>query len=98
VFGGKRRFGRLSWLGAVVVMAAAIIEGSKRKFLYGWGYGTMSTIPCWMWFFVVTGSWGLGNPSLVFFGGRGIWNPCGRGREGVGGRRGGRHGGEGAGG
>jgi len=29
---------------AVVIMAA-IIVGSKREFLYRWGYGAVSTVP-----------------------------------------------------
>jgi len=40
------------------------------------------------------GAEGLGNPSLIFFGCRGIGSPYVEGREGVGGRRGGRHGDE----
>jgi len=62
---------------------AAIIGGSKRKIGYGLGYGRVSTMPFWMWFFVVSVARGLENQSLFFFGGRGIWNPNGKGQEGV---------------
>jgi len=43
---------QLVWLVVVVVMAAIIVR-SKRKLFYGWGYGVMSTIPCWMWFLLI---------------------------------------------
>ncbi len=33
---------------AVAVLAAAIIVGVKRKLFYGCGYGTMSTVACWI--------------------------------------------------
>jgi len=59
---------------AVAVMAA-IIAGSKRKLFYGWGYGAVSTVPSWRWFFRNTGAEGLGNPSLLFIGCRGIRSP-----------------------
>jgi len=32
----------------VAMLAAAIIVGVKRKFFYGCGYGTVSTVACWM--------------------------------------------------
>jgi len=40
---------------AAVVMAA-IIVGAERKLFYGWGYGAVSTVPFWRWFFVDTGT------------------------------------------
>jgi len=74
---------------------AAIIVGVKRKFCYGRGYGVLSTVPCWMWFFNNTRGRGSENQSLFFSRGRGIRSPYVEGWEGVASGRGGRHGGEG---
>jgi len=47
----------------------------EKEFFYGCGYGAVSTILFVIWFFVDTGTRGLENQSLVFFGCRGIGSP-----------------------
>ncbi len=74
---------------------AVIIGGLEREIGYGLCYSGLSTVPFWMRFFVVSGVRGLENQSLILFGCRGIWNPYGKGWEGVAGSQGGHHGGEG---
>jgi len=64
----------------------------KRKLFYWCGYGVMSTVPCWMRFFVDMSAQGLENQSLIFFGGRGIGSPYVEGWEGVASGQGGHHG------
>jgi len=73
--GCDRRCGRSVWLMTAIAVMAAIIVGLGGKLCYGCGYGAMSTVPCWMWFFVDTGARVLEKGSLVFVRCRGIGSP-----------------------
>jgi len=42
-------------ISTLAIVVAAIIVGTKRKLFYGCGYSRISTVLCWMCFFVMQG-------------------------------------------